>query len=140
MAMAKIGPGTEGGSRRLALTDEDKEGRDLFIKWCEQAGCAITIDDLGNIFARRDGTNPQRAPVSRAAIWDTQPHGGKFDGVYGVLAALEVVRTLNDNHVQTEAPLEIVMWTNEEGARFAPAMIASGVFAGLFDKDFATLG
>ena len=137
MTMAEIGPGEEGGSRRLALTDEDKEGRDLFIQWCQQAGCDITIDDLGNIFARRSGTNDELPPVVAGSHLDTQPHGGKFDGIYGVLAALEVVRTLNDHDVSTKAPLEIVMWTNEEGSRFAPAMIASGVFSGLFEKDFA---
>ncbi len=137
MAMAEIGPGDEGGSRRLALTDEDKEGRDIFVQWCKQAGCHITIDDLGNIFARRPGQDDSLPPIVAGSHLDTQPHGGKFDGIYGVLAALEVVRTLNDHNITTRAPLEIVMWTNEEGSRFAPAMIASGVFAGLFTKEFA---
>ncbi len=137
MAIAQVGPGDEGGSRRLALTDEDKDGRDLFVQWCKQAGCSITIDDLGNIFARRPGEDNSLPPIVSGSHLDTQPHGGKFDGIYGVLAALEVIRTLNDNKITTQAPMEIVMWTNEEGSRFAPAMIASGVFAGLFSKEFA---
>ena len=137
MAMAQIGPGGKGGSRRLALTDEDRQGRDLFVKWCEAENCNITIDDMGNIFARRAGTHSELPPVCAGSHLDTQPHGGKFDGVYGVLAALEVVRTLNQNKLATTAPVEIVMWTNEEGSRFAPAMVASGVFAGLFDKEYA---
>ena len=137
MRISEIGPGSEGGSCRLALTDDDREGRDLFVQWCEQAGCSITVDDMGNIFAHRNGINNALPPIMAGSHLDTQPHGGKFDGIYGVLAALEVVRTLNDHGIETEAPVEIVMWTNEEGARFAPAMIASGVFAGLFEKDFA---
>ena len=137
MEMAQIGPGEHGGSRRLALTDEDREGRELFIKWCRDAGCTITIDDMGNIFARRDGTDHGLPPVVAGSHLDTQPHGGKFDGIYGVLAALEVIRTLNDYDVQTRAACEVVVWTNEEGSRFAPAMIASGVYAGLFDKQYA---
>ncbi len=137
MAMAEIGPGEHGGSSRLALSDADREGRDLFLRWCRDIGCTIEIDDLGNIFARRDGTDARRAPIVAGSHLDTQPHGGRFDGVYGVLAALEVLRTLHDHDVATAAPLEVVVWTNEEGARFAPAMIASGVYAGLFDKDYA---
>ena len=137
MDMAKIGPGMAGGSRRLALTDEDKAGRDLFVEWCEEAGLSISIDDMGNIFARRDGADNTLAPVVSGSHLDTQPHGGRFDGIYGVLATLEVIRTMNDHGIQTKAPVEIVMWTNEEGSRFAPAMIASGVYAGLFEKDFA---
>jgi len=137
MSMAEVGPGEKGGSCRLALTDEDRQGRDLFIKWCEAEGLSITIDDMGNIFARRAGTDNELPPVCAGSHLDTQPHGGKFDGVYGVLAALEVVRTLNRNHIATRLPVEIVMWTNEEGSRFAPAMIASGVFAGLFEKEYA---
>ncbi len=137
MSMAEIGPGVEGGSCRLALTDVDRQGRDLFVKWCTDAGCTITLDDMGNIFARRAGQNNDLPPVVAGSHLDTQPHGGKFDGIYGVLSALEVIRTLNDFEVTTESPLEIVVWTNEEGSRFAPAMIASGVFAGLFEKDFA---
>ena len=137
MAMAEIGPGEHGGSCRLALTDEDREGRDLFIRWCEEIGCSIEIDDMGNIFARRAGRNNDLAPIVAGSHLDTQPHGGRFDGIYGVLAALEALRTLHDNEVTTEAPLEAVVWTNEEGSRFAPAMIASGVYAGLFDKEYA---
>ena len=137
MSIAEIGPGAHGGSCRLALTDEDRQARDVFTDWCKQANCTITIDDMGNIFARRAGENPALPPIAAGSHLDTQPHGGRFDGIYGVLAALEVVRTLNDHDVATEAPLEIVMWTNEEGCRFAPAMLASGVFAGVFDKDFA---
>ncbi|MEM7564472.1 MAG: M20/M25/M40 family metallo-hydrolase, partial [Pseudomonadota bacterium] len=137
MSIAEIGPGQHGGSCRLALTDEDREGRDLFIDWCREIGCSIRIDDLGNIFARRDGRNNNLAPVVAGSHLDTQPHGGKFDGIYGVLAALEAMRTLHDNDVVTEAPLEVVVWTNEEGSRFAPAMIASGVYAGLFEKEYA---
>ena len=137
MAMGEIGPGEQGGSCRLALTDADRDGRDLFIHWCEEIGCGITIDDMGNIFARRDGRNNELAPIVAGSHLDTQPHGGKFDGIYGVLAALEAVHTLHDNKVTTEAPVEIVVWTNEEGSRFAPAMISSGVYAGLFEKDYA---
>lgn len=137
MEMATIGPGDHGGSRRLALTDEDVQGRKRFMQWCEAAGCQITIDDMGNMFARRAGKNPDLPPVCAGSHLDTQPHGGRFDGIFGVLAALEVVRTLNDYDIQTDAPVEIINWTNEEGSRFAPAMLASGVFAGLFAKEYA---
>ena len=136
MEMAKIGPGVAGGNCRLALSDFDKEGRDLFVRWCEDAGCSITVDQMGNIFARRPGKNPELPPVATGSHLDTQPTGGKFDGVFGVLAGLEVIRTLNDNDIETDAPLEVSVWTNEEGSRFAPAMIASGVFAGVFDLDY----
>jgi len=137
MAIAEIGPGQYGGSCRLALTDEDREGRDLFVRWCREIGCSVEIDDMGNIFARREGRNSDLAPIVAGSHLDTQPHGGKFDGIYGVLAALEALRTMNDNDITTEAPVEAVVWTNEEGSRFAPAMIASGVYAGLFEKDYA---
>ncbi len=137
MAMAEVGPGQHGGSCRLALSDADREGRDLFVGWCREIGCSIEIDDMGNIFARRPGRDAARAPVVAGSHLDTQPHGGRFDGIYGVLAGLEVLRTLHEQNVTTAAPLEVVVWTNEEGARFAPAMIASGVYAGLFDKEFA---
>ena len=137
MEMAKIGALPGGGCGRLALTDDDKRARDLFASWCEQAGCTVTVDEMGNMFARRPGRNPELPPVAAGSHLDTQPHGGKFDGIFGVLAALEVVRTLNDAGVETQAPIEAINWTNEEGSRFAPAMIASGVFAGLFDRDFA---
>ena len=125
-----------GGNCRLALSDFDREGRDLFVRWCQEAGCAITVDKMGNIFARRPGKNPELAPVTTGSHLDTQPTGGKFDGVFGVLAGLEVIRTLNDNDIETEAPVEVAVWTNEEGSRFAPAMVASGVFAGVFDLDY----
>ena len=137
MEMARIGATPAGGCRRLALTDEDKAGRDLFVSWCRDAGCRVSVDDLGNIFARRPGCRGGLPAVATGSHLDTQPHGGRFDGVYGVLAGLEVVRTLNDHDVETEAPIDVVVWTNEEGARFAPAMLASGVFAGLFDRAFA---
>ncbi len=137
MTIAEIGPGQHGGSCRLALTDEDREGRDLFISWCREIGCSIEIDDMGNIFARREGRNNALPPIVAGSHLDTQPHGGKFDGIYGVLAGLEALRSLHDHGVTTEAPVEVVVWTNEEGSRFAPAMIASGVFAGLFEKDYA---
>lgn len=137
MSMAEIGPGEQGGSCRLALTDEDRQGRDLFVGWCKDIGCTIEIDDMGNIFACRTGRNNDLPPIVAGSHLDTQPHGGKFDGIYGVLAALEAVRTIHDANIETEAAVEIVVWTNEEGSRFAPAMIASGVYAGLFEKDYA---
>ncbi len=137
MSMAEIGPGEHGGSCRLALTDEDRQARDLFVGWCKDIGCTIAIDDMGNIFARRAGRNNDLPPVVAGSHLDTQPHGGKFDGIYGVLAALEAIRTIHDANLETEAPVEAVVWTNEEGSRFAPAMIASGVYAGLFEKDYA---
>ena len=135
MAMAKIGPGVAGGSRRLALTDEDLAGRNLFIGWAEEAGCTVSFDQMGNIFVRRAGRNMSLAPVMTGSHLDTQPTGGRFDGVYGVLAGLEVIRTLNDMDIETEAPIEVVVWTNEEGSRFPPPMIGSGVFAGVFDLE-----
>jgi N-carbamoyl-L-amino-acid hydrolase len=136
MEMAKIGATEKGGNCRLALTDLDKQGRDLFVRWCEEAGCTISVDKMGNIFARRPGKDPSLPPVLAGSHLDTQPTGGKFDGVYGVLAGLEVVRTLNDHNYETDAPIEVAVWTNEEGSRFAPAMVASGVFAGAFDLDY----
>ncbi|MFT5113661.1 MAG: N-carbamoyl-L-amino-acid hydrolase [Parasphingorhabdus sp.] len=137
MDMAEIGPGQSGGSCRLALTDDDKAGRDQFIEWCQALNLNIRIDDMGNIFARHEGSNNNLAPVVAGSHLDTQPHGGRFDGIFGVLSALEAVQTLHENQIVTQAPLEIVVWTNEEGSRFAPAMIASGVYAGLFEKSFA---
>ncbi|MDF1722164.1 MAG: Zn-dependent hydrolase [Minwuia sp.] len=136
MEMAKIGATEKGGNCRLALTDLDREGRDLFVGWCKQAGCTIRIDKMGNIFARRAGTNDGLAPVMTGSHLDTQPTGGRFDGVYGVLAGLEVVRSLNDLDITTERPVDVAVWTNEEGSRFAPAMVASGVFAGAFDLEY----
>jgi len=136
MEMAKIGATEKGGNCRLALTDLDKQGRDLFVSWCKKAGCTIRIDKMGNIFARRAGRNNDLAPVITGSHLDTQPTGGRFDGVYGVLAGLEVVRTLNDLGYETERPVEVAVWTNEEGSRFAPSMVASGVFAGVYDLDY----
>jgi len=133
MEMAKIGATARGGSKRLALSDLDREGRDLFVRWCEEAGCAVTIDRMGNIFARRSGRRNDLPPVVCGSHLDTQPTGGKFDGVYGVLAGLEIIRTLNDSGYETDAPIEVSVWTNEEGSRFAPAMVGSGVYAGVFD-------
>ncbi|WP_439515027.1 Zn-dependent hydrolase [Oceanibaculum nanhaiense] len=132
MEMAKIGATEKGGNCRLAASDLDKEGRDLFVRWCKEAGCTVTVDAIGNIFARRPGKNNDLPPVMTGSHLDTQPTGGRFDGVYGVLAGLEVVRTLNDAGIETEAPVEVVVWTNEEGSRFSPAMMGSGVFAGVF--------
>jgi len=133
MELAEIGATAKGGVCRLAAGDLDAKARRLFIRWCEEAGCTVTIDHIGNIFARRPGRNPALAPVMAGSHLDTQPTGGKFDGAYGVMAGLEVVRTLNDLGYETEAPVEIVAWTNEEGSRFSPAMVGSGVFAGVFD-------
>ncbi len=131
MAMAKIGATAKGGCARLTLTDLDKEGRDLFVHWCQEANCVIEIDEIGNIFATRSGT-ADKNPVMCGSHLDTQPTGGKFDGVYGVLAGLEVIRTLNDHDIETKRPVQVVVWTNEEGSRFQPAMAGSGVLAGAF--------
>lgn len=132
-AMGQIGATAKGGCNRQALTDLDKAGRDLFVAWCEAAGCSVQVDAMGNIFARREGSHPDLPPVIAGSHLDTQPTGGKYDGVYGVLSALEVVETLNDANVGTVHPIEIVVWTNEEGARFSPALIGSGVWSGVFD-------
>lgn len=132
MDLARLGATAKGGVCRLALTDLDREARDLFVQWCEAAGCSVSVDAVGNIFARRPGRNPNLPPVMTGSHIDTQPTGGKFDGCYGVMAGLEVIRTLNDLGLETEAPLEVVVWTNEEGSRFAPCMMGSGVFAGKF--------
>lgn len=136
MEMGKIGGTPKGGVCRLALTDLDKEGRDLFVSWCEAAGCTIKIDKMGNIFARRPGKDNSLPPVVMGSHLDTQPTGGKFDGIYGVLSGLEVIRSLNDHNIETLAPIEASVWTNEEGSRFPPAMVASGVFAGVFDLEY----
>lgn len=130
MEMAQVGATEKGGVRRLALTDDDRRGRDLFAKWCGEAGMTVSVDEVGNLFARREGVDKSQKPVLIGSHLDTQPEGGRFDGVYGVLAALELVRTLNDHGIVTEKPLEIVSWTNEEGARFTPAMLGSAVFVG----------
>lgn len=136
MEMAKIGATDKGGVCRLALTDVDKAARDLFVTWCKEAGCTITIDKMGNIFGRREGKSPDSPPVMTGSHIDSQPTGGRFDGIYGVLSGLEVIRALNDAGVETDAPIEVAAWTNEEGSRFAPAMVASGVFAGVFDLEY----
>jgi len=137
MEMAKIGPGVAGGNNRQTLTDEDAAGRALFQSWCEAAGCSMGLDEMGNMFARREGTDPDAAPVYMGSHLDTQPTGGKYDGVLGVLGGLEVIRTLNDLGIKTKHPIVVVNWTNEEGTRFAPAMLASGVFAGRHTQDWA---
>ena len=124
MEMARIGATPKGGVKRLTLTDLDRESRDLFARWCREAGCTIKIDRMGSMFARRPGTDDALPPVMLGSHLDTQPTGGKFDGALGVMAALEVVRTLNDLDIKTRHPIEIAMWTNEEGSRFAPAMTA----------------
>jgi N-carbamoyl-L-amino-acid hydrolase len=137
MEMAKIGGTPKGGCKRLTLTDVDKQGRELFRAWCRQAGCSVKTDEMGNMFARRAGVEDDLPPVVLGSHLDTQPTGGKFDGVLGVLGALEVVRSLNDLNIKTRHPIEVANWTNEEGSRFAPAMVSSGVFAGVYSKEFA---
>ena len=127
--MASIGATVKGGCNRQALTDEDKQGRDLFIQLCEAAGCHVRFDEIGNIFARRVGNNNDLPPVMTGSHLDTQPTGGKYDGAYGVLAGLEVVESLNDAYINTEAPIEVVVWTNEEGCRFDVAMLGSAVWS-----------
>jgi N-carbamoyl-L-amino-acid hydrolase len=137
MEMAKIGPGVRGGNNRQTLTDEDGQGRRLFQKWCESAGLTVSVDQMGTMFARRLGADDSLPPVLVGSHLDTQPTGGKYDGVLGVLGGLEVIRTLNDLGIKTKHPIEVVNWTNEEGTRFAPAMVASGVFAGVHDQAWA---
>ncbi|MCE6952666.1 Zn-dependent hydrolase [Cereibacter sphaeroides] len=137
MEMAKIGPGIAGGNNRQTLTDADAEGRALFARWCEAAGCWMGVDAMGTMFAMRPGEDPDALPVYVGSHLDTQPTGGKYDGVLGVLGALECVRTMNDLGIRTKHPIVITNWTNEEGARFAPAMLASGVFAGVHTLDYA---
>ena len=136
MEMARVGATPRGGVCRVALTDVDREGREVFIRCAREAGCEVEIDQMGNIFARRPGTDNALPPVLTGSHLDTQPTGGKFDGVYGVLAGLEVIRTLDDHHYATRHPVEAVVWANEEGSRFAPAMVASGVFAGEFSLEY----
>jgi N-carbamoyl-L-amino-acid hydrolase len=135
--MAKIGATAAGGCNRQALTDLDRQGRDLFVSWAKAAGCMIAVDAVGNIFARRAGLDEAADPVMSGSHLDTQATGGKYDGVYGVLAALEVIQTLEDAGIRTRRPVEVAVWTNEEGCRFAPAMLGSGVVAGTYDLDFA---
>jgi len=135
--LAEIGPGVAGGSNRQTLTDDDRRGRELFQRWCEGAGLTMGVDQMGTMFARREGTEPSLDPVYIGSHLDTQPTGGRYDGVLGVLSGLEVVRTLNYLGIKTRHPVVVVNWTNEEGARFAPAMLASGVFAGIHSLEWA---
>jgi beta-ureidopropionase / N-carbamoyl-L-amino-acid hydrolase len=137
MDLASIGATPLGGVRRITLTDLDRQGRDRVVEWFREAGLEVRVDPVGNIFGRRAGRDPSRAPIVAGSHIDTQPSGGKFDGAYGVLAGLEVVRTLNDRAVRTEAPIEVAAWTNEEGSRFTPVMMGSGVFAGAFTLQYA---
>jgi len=137
MELAKIGATDKGGVCRLTLTDLDKQGRDLVTRWAREAGMTVTIDKIGNGFMRRAGRNNSLPPIMTGSHIDTQPTGGKFDGNYGVLAGIEVVRTLNDHGIETEAPIEVAFWTNEEGSRFVPVMMGSGVFAKAFTLEHA---
>ncbi len=137
MEMAKVGPGVAGGNNRQTLTDEDAEGRRLFQSWCEAEGMTMGLDKMGNMFARHEGTDPSLPPVMVGSHLDTQPTGGKYDGVLGVLAGLEIVRTLNETGAKTKHPIEVVNWTNEEGTRFSPPMMASGVFTGMHTLEWA---
>ncbi|CAG9164274.1 Zn-dependent hydrolase [Cupriavidus pampae] len=137
MDLGALGATPKGGVCRIALTEEDKLGRDLVVRWCREAGLDVRVDEIGNVFARRAGSDPTARAVATGSHIDTQPSGGKFDGNFGVLAGLEVMRTLNDLGVVTRAPLEVAIWTNEEGTRFTPVMMGSGVFAGVFEAGFA---
>ena len=137
MELAQIGATEKGGVCRLTLTDLDKQGRDLVTRWAKEAGMTVTIDKIGNGFMRRAGRNNALPPIMTGSHIDTQPTGGKFDGNYGVLAGIEVVRTLNDHGIETEAPIEVAFWTNEEGSRFVPVMMGSGVFAKAFTLEHA---
>jgi N-carbamoyl-L-amino-acid hydrolase len=137
METGQIGATPKGGVKRLTLTDLDRQVRDWFVDACKKAGCTVQVDEMGNIFARRPGRDNSLPPIAIGSHLDTQPTGGKYDGIIGVLAGLEVLRTLNDAGYETNAPIEVIDWTNEEGSRFAPAMVSSGVFAGVFDKQYA---
>ena len=137
MTLARIGATEKGGVKRLALTDLDKQGRDLVISWAKAEGMTVTVDKIGNVFMRRAGRNNALPPIMCGSHIDTQPTGGKFDGNYGVLSGIEVVRTLNEKGIQTEAPIEVAYWTNEEGSRFVPVMMGSGVFAKAFTLEHA---
>jgi N-carbamoyl-L-amino-acid hydrolase len=137
MELARIGATSKGGVCRLTLTDLDRQGRDLVTRWAREAGMTVTIDKIGNGFMRRPGRDNSLPPIMTGSHIDTQPTGGKFDGNYGVLAGLEVVRTLNDHGIETEAPIEVAFWTNEEGSRFVPVMMGSGVFAKAFTLEHA---
>ncbi|SEO82130.1 N-carbamoyl-L-amino-acid hydrolase [Salinihabitans flavidus] len=135
--MAKIGPGVAGGNNRQTVTDADGEGRALFQTWCEAVGCSMGLDQMGNMFAEYPGTDPQALPVYVGSHLDTQPTGGRYDGVLGVLGGLEILRTMKDLGIRTKHPIVVTNWTNEEGTRFAPAMLSSGVFAGMHTQDWA---
>jgi N-carbamoyl-L-amino-acid hydrolase len=137
MDLARIGATGKGGVCRLALTDLDRAARDLFVGWCLDAGLSVRVDAIGNIFARRHGSDPMRRAIAMGSHIDTQPTGGKFDGNFGVLAGLEVLRSLDDHGIETAAPIEVVVWTNEEGSRFVPVMMGSGVFTGAFSLEHA---
>lgn len=137
MQMAQIGPGVAGGNNRQTLTDADAEGRRLFQRWCDEAGLSMGVDAMGSMFMTRPGEDPDALPVYVGSHLDTQPTGGKYDGVLGVLGALECIRSMNDLGIRTRHPIVVVNWTNEEGARFAPAMLASGVFAGVHSLEYA---
>jgi N-carbamoyl-L-amino-acid hydrolase len=137
MELARIGGTAKGGVCRLALTDLDKQGRDLVTSWARAEGMSVVVDQIGNIFMRRPGRNNALPPVMTGSHIDTQPTGGKFDGNYGVLSGIEVIRTLNQHNIQTEAPIEVAVWTNEEGSRFVPVMMGSGVFCGAFTLEHA---
>ncbi len=137
MALAGIGATPKGGVCRLALSELDRQARDLFVRWAQEAGCTVRVDAIGNVFARREGSEPGLGAVATGSHIDTQPTGGKFDGNYGVLAGLEVLRTLADHGIRTRAPLELCVWTNEEGSRFVPVMMGSGVYAGAFTLEHA---
>jgi N-carbamoyl-L-amino-acid hydrolase len=137
MEMAKIGPGIAGGNNRQTLTDEDAEGRTLFQNWCEAAGCTMGLDQMGNMFATRPGSDPEALPVYVGSHLDTQPTGGKYDGILGVLGGLEIINTLNDLNIRTKHPIVVTNWTNEEGTRYAPPMLASGVFGGVHTQEWA---
>jgi N-carbamoyl-L-amino-acid hydrolase len=136
MEMGRIGATPGGGVGRIALTELDKQARDLFVGWCEESDCTVRVDPMGNIFARRAGSDAELAPIMTGSHLDTQPLGGKFDGIYGVLAGLEAVRAMNDARITTRAPIEVVVWTDEEGVRFS-GMLASGVFSGVYTLEEA---
>ncbi|MBU1466544.1 MAG: M20 family metallo-hydrolase, partial [Gammaproteobacteria bacterium] len=135
MEMGDIGGTEKGGCNRLAGTDLDKQARDLFVSWCEACGCTVEVDKIGNIFARRSGINNDLPAVGTGSHLDTQPTGGKFDGVFGVLSGVEVLRTLHENKIETPTAMEFSVWTNEEGSRFQPAMQGSGTYVGRFDLE-----
>ncbi|HYX67129.1 MAG TPA: Zn-dependent hydrolase [Burkholderiales bacterium] len=135
MELARIGATPKGGVRRVTLTQTDREGRELFAGWCREAGLEVRVDGIGNMFARRAGADRDAPPVVMGSHLDSQPNGGRFDGAYGVMAGLEVVRALNDAGLQTRAPLEVASWTNEEGSRFVPTLMGSGVFTGVYALD-----